>query len=234
MSVNMTFKVRPEASARPSAWKLQKWGGLAAFLLAVAFIVADAIYLTANLKDANGPLTYALADFLYGPVKAACLVMVVYALQEYIGVRAPRLMSLGRLAAVLSVGLFVLAALLRATNRHYHLIHPELNLEHSVIVLTVWTTLVGGVIATGWHCLGWAFVFIGVAGWTSGRLPRALSVLYWVVGALSLFVYLLPVSEPEPGLLVAVLSIWQGIVLWRAESGERPASQINTSQGDLA
>ena len=65
----------------------------------------------------------------------------------------------------------------------------------STPVLVVWTTLVAGVIATGWHFLGWAWVLVGSAGWTSRRLPRALSMLYLVAGTGSLFVYVLPDIE---------------------------------------
>lgn len=234
MPDNPMFKVRPEATAGPSTGTIRIWGGGAAFLLPVALIVPEWLYLTGNLDEAIGPLAYALADFLYGPVKAACLVLIVYALQEYIGERAPRLLSLGRLAAVLAVGLFVTAALLRATNRQYHLLHPELHLEESQTVLTVWTTVVGGVIATGWHFLGWALVLLGSAGWTSGRLPRGLSVLYWVVGVQSLFVYLLPNIEGSVVVLASVLSIWQGILFWKVESGGTPAPKINAGQLDLA
>jgi hypothetical protein len=100
------------------------------------------------------------------------------------------------------------------------LIHPELNLEGSSTVLTVWTTLVAGMIGAAWHFLGWAFLLIGLAGWTSGRLPRVLSVLYVVVGGISLFVYLLPAMEGNTVALGVVVSIWQGILLWKAEPGE--------------
>ena len=47
---------------------IQKWGGLASYLLALAFSVPSLIYLFGNLCEANGPLAYALADFVYGPV----------------------------------------------------------------------------------------------------------------------------------------------------------------------
>jgi hypothetical protein len=222
-----------DRNARLSAMTIQKWGGLASFLLAVAFIVPELIYLMGNLRDANGPLSYALADFLYGPVRAACLVTAVYALRERIGERAPRQMSLALLVAALSAAMFVTAALFRSTNRHYHMIHPELNLEMSSTVLIVWTTLVGGVIATAWHFLGWSLVLLGSAGWTSGRLPRVLSALYWVIGILSLFVYLLPDLEGAVVLLGMVMSIWQGILLWNAESRETPPSEFNASQPEL-
>lgn len=225
MPDNTIFTVRPEANTGTSAVAIQKWGGLASFLLAVALIVPELLYLTGNLRDVTGPLTYALADFLYGPVKAACLVTVVYALTERLGERAPRRMSLVLLTTVLAAGMFVTAALLRSTNRHYHLIHPELHLEMSQTVLIVWTTLVGGVIATAWHFLGWSLVLLGLVGWTTGRLPRLLSLLYWVVGAPSLFVYLLPEQEGGVILLSMVVSIWQGILLWKAAPGDRQTSE---------
>jgi hypothetical protein len=205
---------------------IQKWGGLASFLMAVAFIVAPLIYLTGDLREAIGPLTYALADFLYGPVWAASLVTAVFALREYIGERAPRRMTLALLAALVAAGAFVSVACIRSANRHYHMIHPELHLEASTTVLIVWTTLVAGMIGTAWHFLGWALLLVGSAGWTSHRLPRLLSVLYLVAGTVSLFVYLLPDSEGNAVALGVVVSIWQGILLWKAEPGETQASLI--------
>ena len=207
-----------------------KWGGLASFLLAVTFIVAPLIYLFGNLRDAMGPFSYAVADFLYGPVWAASLVTLVFALRERIGARAPRRMSLALLAALLAAGATVAVACIRASNRHYHLIHPELNLEMSTPVLVVWTTLVAGMTATAWHFLGWALVLIGSAGWTSRRLPRLLSVLYLVAGTSSLFVYLLPNSEMNAATFGVMVSIWQGILLWKAAPDETQTPEINSSQ----
>jgi hypothetical protein len=207
-----------------SAMTIQKWGGLASFILAVAFIVPESIYLVGNLREPNGPLAYAQADFLYGPVKAACLVTVVYALRARIGDRAPRRISPALLATSLSALMFVTAALLRSSNRQYHLDHPELHLEMSQTVLIVWTTLVAGVVATAWHFLGWSWVMLGSAGLASGCLPRVLSMLYLTGGTLSLFVYLLPDIEGAVVLLGVVVSIWQGILLLKAGPGETQAA----------
>jgi hypothetical protein len=200
-----------------------KWGGLAAFLMAVAFFVPAGIYLTGNLRDASGIRAYDLADFLYGPVWAAGLVTVVFTLRERMGEYAPRRMSLALLAALLAAAAMVAVACIRSANRHYHLIHPELHLEDSSTVLVVWTTLVAGVTATGWHFLGWVLVLVGSAGWTSRRLPRLLSMLYLVGGIASLFVYLFPNIEAYSVLFGMVLSIWQGILLWRPGPDETQA-----------
>ncbi len=220
MSDNTIFKDRTDADVRTSAVAIQKWGGLASFLLAAAFIVPAFIYLTGNLRKANGPLTYALADFLYGPVWAASLVTVVYALRERLGGHAPRRMSLALGAALVAAAAMVAVACIRSANRQYHLLHPELHLEDSTTVLVVWATLVAGVTATGWHFLGWAWALVGWAGWTSDRLPRPLTVLYLAIGAVSLFVYVLPHIEEIAITLGLVVSIWQGIVLWQVEMGE--------------
>jgi hypothetical protein len=228
------MKVTDEANAAFTIRTIEKWGALASFLLAVVFIVPEMIYLVGNLREANGPLTYAMADLLYGPVRAACLVMAIYALREHIGDRAPRQMSLAVVISILTAGMFVLAALLRSSNRGYHIMHPELNIESSSTILTVWTTVVGGVIATGWHFLGWSLLLIGSAAWASGRLPRALSVLYWLVGTLALFVYVQPEFEGAVVIFGAAMSIWQGILLLKAEPRPMPPPQINTSQPELA
>lgn len=218
------------ANERPLAMTIQKWGALASFLLAVAFIVPRLIYLVGDGRTATGPFAYDLADFLYGPVWAASLVMAVYALRERIGEQAPRRMNLALLTALIAAGAIVAVACIRSANRHYHMDHPELNLEDSTQVLVVWTTLVAGVTGTGFHFLGWTLVLIGSAGWASQRLPRALSVLYLMIGILSLSVYLVPNNEETVAVLGVVLCIWQGIVLWRGEPRETQAPEKNIRQ----
>jgi hypothetical protein len=205
---------------------------ISSILLAVAFIVAPAIYLFGNLRDSMGPFAYAVADFLYGPVWAASLVALVFMLRERIGERAPRRMSLALIAAVLAAGAMIAVACIRSANRHYHLNHPELHLEMSSTVLTVWATLVAGVTGAGWHFLGWSLLLIGSAGWTSRQLPPPLTVLYLVGGVVSLFVYLLPDMEATAGMLGIVISIWQGLLLWKSGSAEMQAVELNASQSD--
>ena len=92
MSGNAIFEDHLDLDAGPSGLAIQRWGGLASFLMAPALIIAHYIYLTGDLADNFGPLTYSLADVLYGPVWAAGLVTAVYALRERIGDRAPRLL----------------------------------------------------------------------------------------------------------------------------------------------
>ena len=200
---------------------------ISSILLAVAFIVAPAIYLFGNLRDSMGPFAYAVADFLYGPVWAASLVALVFMLRERIGERAPRRMSLALMAAVLAAGAMIAVACIRSANRQYHLIHPELHLESSITVLIVWTTLVAGVTGAGWHFLGWAFLLIGSAGWTSRQLPPPLTVLYLAGGVVSLFVYLLPDLEGLAGMLGIVISIWQGFLLWNSGSADKQAPELD-------
>lgn len=213
---------------------IQKWGGLASFLLGVAFFVAPLIYLIGNLRDAMGPFAYSVADLLYGPAWAASLVTMVLALHERMGERAPRRLSLALLAAALAAATMVMVACIRSANRNYHLIHPELHLENNQVVLIVWTTLVAGVSAAGWHFLGWSLVLIGFAGWTTRLLPRLLSMLYLLAGITSLFVYLQPENEGAVVMLGVVISIWQGVLLLKAEPGETPASDKITSQPNQA
>jgi hypothetical protein len=211
------FDTHLNPSARTTAVTNQKWGGLASFLLAVTFIVPQFIYLVGNLRSAYGPFAYSLADLLAGPVWAASLVMMVFTLREQIGEHAPRRLSLAFLAAAFAAGAMVAVACIRAANRHYHLIHPELHLENSIEVLAVWTTLVGGISAVGWHFLGWTWLLIGWESLTPYHLPRLLTALYWMGGAVSLFVFVWPDLEGPAGALSIIISIWQGILLWRAE-----------------
>lgn len=197
---------------------LNKWGGLAAFFLAVAFVAAPLIYLTGNLHDPFGRLAYDLADFLYGPIVSASLVTLAYALRERIGAQASRRMDLALLAAVLSALGMAAVAFIRASNRHYHLMHPELNLESSTTVLILWTTLVTGLNSIGFHFLGWAFVLVGSAGWASQLLPRLLNGLYLLAGGASLFVYLFAELEGFALLFGVIIGVWQGVWFWKDDS----------------
>lgn len=226
----MISKDRGNAAAKPSIITLQRWGGLASFLVAASFIVPAFIYLTGDLKHALGPLAYSLADLLYGPVWAASLVTAVFALRAHIGERAPRRMSMALLAAVLAGATMVLVACIRASNRHYHLIHPDLHLESYSMVLIVWTTLVQGVTAAGWHFLGWALMLVGWAGWTTRSLPRGLNILHLVGGIAALFVYQFPNLEPVAAPLGVAWAVWQGIILWKAGSGRTQAPEEIASQ----
>jgi hypothetical protein len=194
---------------------LNKWGALASFLLAGSIFVAPWIYLVGNLRDAIGVFGYDLADLLYGPVFSASLIVLVYVLRERIGAGASRRMDLALLAAVLAALGFAAVAFIRASNRHYHLLHPELGLEHSSTVLIVWTTIVNGVNTLGFHFLGWTLVLLGSASWASRFFPRPLSLLCFVAGIAALFVYLAPVNEGLVVLLMPVIAIWQGILLLR-------------------
>jgi hypothetical protein len=204
------------ANTRNLALNRQKWGGVASFLLALAFIVAPWIYLVGNLRDALGPFSYALADLLYGPVWAASLVTVFFVLRERIAERAPRRMILALLAAVLAAAAMVFIACIRSANRQYHLNHADLHLETSTTTLVVWTTLVTGLTGAAWHFLGWALVLLGLAGWSSSRLPRGLSILSLLGGAVSLCVYQFPNLEGFAAMLGVIWAVWQGIFLWRA------------------
>lgn len=195
-----------------------KWGGFASFLMALALIAAPWIYLTGNLRDAIGVVAYDLADFLYGPLLSASLISLVYVLRERIAERAYRRMDLALVAAVLSAAGMAAVAFIRAANRHYHLAHPELHLENSATVLNVWTTLVTGANSIGFHFLGWVFVLLGSAGWTSRQFPRLLCGFYFLAGGAAWFVYLIPELEGLVLLLGAVTGIWLGIFLWKDDA----------------
>lgn len=197
---------------------INKWGGVASFLMAASYIVAPLIYLTGNLRDALGIFAYDLADFLYGPLLAASLVFVAYVLREQIGARASRRMDLALLAAVLSALGMAAVAFIRASNRHYHLAHPELVLESSTAVLTVWTTLVTAAGSLGFHFWGWMFVLIGSASWTSGFFPRPLSAFCALAGISGLFVYLFPELEGFVLLSGMIIGIWQGVLLIKVDA----------------
>lgn len=197
---------------------INKWGAVASFLLAVSFVVAPLIYLTGNLRDTIGVFTYDLADFLYGPVLSASLVTVIYVFRERIGKNAFRRMDLALLATLLSAAGMAAVAFIRAANRHYHLMHPELNLENSTTVLIVWTTLVAGANSFGFHFLGWAFVLLGSASWTSRIFPRPLLVLYFLAGVPSWFVYVFSELEGFVLLLGTIIGMWQGILLWKHDT----------------
>lgn len=200
--------------------KIQKWGGLASFFLAVTFLVPAFIYLVGDLRSAIGQLAYHLADFLYGPIWSASLIIMVFALREKNSRHAPCRMSLALMSAFLSAGMMLAVAFIRSSNRQYHILHPELGLENSMPVLVVWTTLIAGLTAVGWHFLGWTQILIGSASWESRQLPRPLNLLYFVAGIVSLFIYLFPASEGLGILLGIISSIWLGMLFLKGKPNE--------------
>jgi hypothetical protein len=163
--------------ASSSGVNLHRWGAIAFFALAASFIVSAALYLTGNLRDPLGPFLYDLADFLSGPLWAASLVTALLALRARLGARAPTRMQLAFLTSLLAAAAMLTVATVRAANRHYHLAHPELNLEQSAQVLAVWTTLISGLTAAGFHFLGWAWLLTASAAWSSRGLPTPSSVI---------------------------------------------------------
>ena len=98
------------------------------------------------------------------------------------------------------------------------------------MVLVVWTTVLAGVTAAGWHFLGLALLLMGSAGWTSGRLPRGLCVLHLIGGIAALFVYVFPDLEGTASLLGVVWAVWQGILLFKGEPGEMQTPEKIVSQ----
>ncbi|HRE28786.1 MAG TPA: hypothetical protein PK954_19235 [Anaerolineales bacterium] len=201
-----------------------KWGGIASLVLIAAYIAPAFIYLTGDLRSALGPWTYNVADFLYGPIAAASLIVSFSAIRSRIGGNASQRLSWATSAAWVAAAAWVGVACLRSANRSYHLAHPDLQLEHSITVLTVWGTQIAGVIGAGWHFWGWAHVLLGAAGWTTRRIPRALSALYIAAGVPAWFVYVAPDFEGGVVLLGVVVSAWQALYLLGARAQESQAS----------
>jgi hypothetical protein len=175
-------------------------------------LAANFIYLTGDLREAFGAITYDIADLLYGPVWAASLVTVVLAVRERIGELAPKRMNLALGLALLAGAAMVAVATIRSANRHYHIAHPELQLQSVQAVMVVWTTLVAGISGVGMHLLGWTFALTGWAGLNSRRQPAILSSLYVLGGGAAMFVYLQPELEGFVLLGSVVIGVWQGFL----------------------
>jgi len=205
-------------------WRIGQWGTLACFLGAAALISASSVYLVGDLRSALGPMAYSMADFLAGPVCAASLGVLIFALRDHFNEHAPRRMSGVLLVGALTAGALVLVACIRAANRQYHLFHPDLHLENNTNILVIWATLVGGVSAAGWHFWGWVLALVGSAGWSSGRLPRGLCVLSWLAGLAALFVYAVPNLEAAAGALSIIWSLWLAALLWKTKPEDKPAA----------
>lgn len=189
---------------------LQKWAGIACFLLIVAYLVAQYVYLMGNLAKPLGPLFYALADFLYGPLWAACLVTIVIGLRERTDGQAARRMSLGLTIAILAASMMILVSCVRSSSRHYHLLHPN---------------IVQGMVTAGWHFLGWALVLVGSATWTTHATPRSLTIMFFLSGFLSWFVFIFPVLEGFAATLSMVWAAWLGIFFWRTNLGDQQTKE---------
>lgn len=204
-------------------------GAIACFLLAASFL-APLIYFFGGPPQGVGLSSYDLADFMYGPVWGASLVTAIFVLRERFAGWAPRRMTLALLAATAAAGVSVSVALIRSTNRYYLAKHSELNGTMEATLLTAWTTIVTGLIATRYHCLGWALVLLGTAVWSNRRQDRVMSGLYMVGGITSLFGYLQPEGDMGGALFGVILSIWQGIRLWRDDPDAAHLPEISVSR----
>lgn len=207
--------------ATPELRVMQKWSGVASWLLALSMIVAPLIYLVGDLRNAFGPFLYTLADALFGPVWGVSLVVSVLSLRARIGECAPLRASMALWAAILAAGAMIMVACIRFANRSYHLAHPELHLETSTLVLVVWGTTLAGITAAGWHFLGWALILLGAAGAKSGRIPPSLCVVYLIAGVFSICVFLIPNVEEVASTLGVIWATWQGVVLWKGAPEEK-------------
>lgn len=214
------FTLQTNNISKKSSINLQRLGVFSSFLLVFSLLIPNWIYLTGNLESIYGPFVYSLADFLYGPVWAFSLVSVIIALRERFGTITSHRLPLALITSIISAGMMILVSCLRASNRGYHLTYPELHLEESIVVLTVWTTIVQGVIGAGWHFLGWTLLLIASEGWTSNHLPKGLCILYFCGGFISLFVYAFPILEGATILLGVLWASWQGLYFWRSFSGK--------------
>lgn len=203
-------------------------GAIACFLLAASYF-APWIYF-GRPPQGVGLSSYDLADLLYGPVWGASLVTAIFVMRERFAGWAPRRMTLALLAATLAAGASVSVALIRSTNRHYLARHTELNETMVNTLLTAWTTIVTGLIATRYHYLGWTLVLLGTVVWSNRRQDRVLSRLYMVGGITSLFSYLQQEGPNGAALFGVILSIWQGIRLWRDEPDARHLPETSVSR----
>lgn len=199
---------------RSKITSLHTLGGVASLLVGVFLIASSFIYLTGNLHSPSGRFLYSLADLLFGPLTALSLVIIVYSLREILGQQAPRRMELALFSSFAAAFGFAAVALIRAANRQYHLIHPELHLESSATVLGIWAALVAAGIGTAWHFLGWTALLIGSAAWSTRLLPRLLAGLYLLGGVMSLFVYQWPALEGGALLTIVVIHMWLGFLLF--------------------
>lgn len=218
----------------------QKWGALASFVVAATFFASPlivVIYLTTPYP--SGRVWYQFSDFLSGPLWAASLMMVVFALRERVGERAPRRMSIVLLAATLSTGLLICAAIIRSVHRDFQYFNPTRMDETSLLlILNTLSVVVPAVVAAGRHFLGWMLLALASVGWTTLQLPRGMSALFAISGVLSLLAYLWAVYPEQPAdvlnglawLMFAIPMIWLGIMLWTAETTVTQAPIENHAQ----
>lgn len=210
---------------------VQKWGSIASFVQAVIFLIAPVIYFVFipaatglagpdfldpfKLRPVLANPAFDLGDFVFGPLWAASLVIVLMALYEHLESAAPRRMRLAIIASCLSAALFVGASTVQTVGRHYISSHPELDAVIYESIFRSLSMVVPGLTSGGRHFLGWTLLLLGSAGWTTRKLPRTLCIFYFVGALPALFAYLNP-GIGEIILLPGVIwNVWQGILLWR-------------------
>jgi len=217
-----------------TSMNIKKLGSIASFAQAAIFLIVPVIYFVIvpaatgltgtdfsdpfKLRSVLANPVFDLGDFLLGPLWAASLVISVLAMREHLEDTAPHRMQLAVIASSLSAALFVAGGVVQTTGRHYISMNPELDANVFESIFRSLSMIVPGLTSSGRHFLGWTLILLGSAGWTTRSLPRLLCVIYFFGALLALFAYLSP-GIGELILLPGVIwNIWQGILLWRAES----------------
>lgn len=212
---------------------IQKWGSIASFVQAAIFLIAPVIYFVFipaatglagpdfadpfKLRPVLAHPAFDWGDFVFGPLWAASLVIVLMALHEQLESAAPRRMRLALIAGSLSAALFVGASTVQTVGRHYISLHPQMDAAVFEGAFHALSMVVPGLTSGGRHFLGWSLILLGSAGWTTRKLPRGLCIVYFVGALPALFAYLNP-GIGEIVLLPGVIwNIWQGMLLWRSE-----------------
>lgn len=213
---------------------IKKLGSIASFLQAIIFLITPVIYfvivpaatgLTGSdfsdpfkLRSVLANPVFDFGDFLLGPVWAASLVISLLGMREFFDDTAPRQMHLAIIFSSLSAALFVAGGVVQTTGRHYISMNSELDANIFEGIFRSLSMVVPGLTSSGRHFLGWTLILLGMAGWTTSKLPRTLCIIYFIGALLALFAYLSP-GIGELILLPGIIwNVWQGILLWRDDS----------------
>lgn len=208
---------------------MQKVGGIAALLQALAF-VALLVLILAVLPS----LGIANPDDFFDPAKAIpavtsapaavlnllqmffslSIVVVTLALRERLQAGAPSRMRMAVVAASIASALFLSTGILHFVGAGELGTIASRDQAAAANVYLAVNTVTDGLIAGAIFAAGWSFLLIGWAG-LKGGLPKLLSYILMLGGVLAVLGFLVPPFGLFGPVVNIVWSVWLGLVLWR-------------------
>jgi hypothetical protein len=159
---------------------------------------------------ASSPIAFLTNDLEYILMSVATF-LTILAVREWLKSESPILTQIALIATAIACGLWIATAIVGHTTRLALVNSGDASAYKAIM------SVVMGLSYAGDHACGWFTLVIGWAALKTAKLPRILGYLILLVGLCFLFDFLLMLLALVGLLLLAIMSLWLGIVLMRTK-----------------